>query len=217
MPIIVFAGRKGGCGKTTGATNLAAWLARHAAPNGHKVALLDSDPERQALTWHNLRMTGDAASIHIEHVTGDVRRTIISLAAEYRWVVVDTPGLDSIETKRAIAVSHVTLYPFKTSIYDLKALTLADMLAEEIQSVRPAAVALAYASETDAGRSGEVDRAGARAALAGCKALRLMDAHTSGRKAYRQSANSGLGVCEWTDSKAATEFDALAQEVMRHV
>jgi chromosome partitioning protein len=214
MPIVVFAGRKGGCGKTTGATNLAAWL----ASEGHQVALLDSDPERQALTWHTLRAgRDDVAAIHAEHVTGDVRRTIISLAAEYEWVVVDTPGLDSVETKRAIAVATVTLYPFKTSIYDLKALSLADMLAEEIQAVRPAAVALAYASETDSGRSGEVDRAGARAALAGCRALKLMDAHTSGRKSYRQSANSGLGVCQWPDAKASAEFDLLAQEVMRHV
>ena len=213
MHIIVFAGRKGGCGKTTGATNFAAWL----AGQGNRVALLDSDPERQAMTWHNLRTVGDAPPIHIEHVTGDVRRTIISLASEYEWVIVDTPGLDSVETKRAIAVATVAVFPFKTSIYDLKALTLADMLAEEIQAVRPAAVALAYASETDTGRSGDSDRAAARAALAGCKALTLMAGHTAGRKSYRLSANAGMGVCEWSDPKAAAEFAALAGEIASHV
>ena len=214
MPIIIFAGRKGGCGKTTGATNFAAWLAH----KGEQVALLDTDPERQAQTFCLLRAAGEgAAPIHLEQVTGDVRRTIISLAQDYEWVVVDTPGLDSIETKRALAVATVSVWPFKTSIYDLKTIPLADMLAEEIQAVRPDAVALAYASETNTGRSGAADRDAATEALAGCKALKLMTHYTAGRKAYRASANAGLGVSEWSDAKASAEFDALAQEICSYV
>lgn len=214
MPIIIFAGRKGGCGKTTGATNFAAWLAY----NGRRVALLDTDPERQAQTFCLLRVaSGAAAPIHLEQVTGDVRRTILSLAQDFEWVVVDTPGLDSIETKRALAVATASVWPFKTSIYDLKTIPLADMLTEEIQAIRPDAVALAYASETDTGRSGVSDRDAAAVALGGAKSMILLSSYTAGRKSYRASANAGRGVVEWTDSKASEEFAALAREIVSHV
>mgnify|MGYP003643976328 CR=1 FL=1 len=210
MNIIVVAGRKGGCGKTTGATNLAVWF----ASQGWSVAMLDTDPERQAQMWHNLRLASDIApKIHLEHVTGDVRRSILSISQEFDWVIVDTPGLDSLETKRAIAVATIAVFPFKTSIFDLKTLALANMLAEEIKTFRPDAVALAYASETDTGQSGKADRASAKETLVECKSLTLLEGFTAGRKAYRHCVNAGMGITEWSDIKAAAEFDALATEI----
>ena len=42
---------KGGCGKSTLATNIATWFANE----GHKVAIADYDPQRTSLDWLAMR------------------------------------------------------------------------------------------------------------------------------------------------------------------
>ena len=58
MMIVLVANTKGGCGKTTVATHLAAALACH----GHRTALADADRQRSSLGWARLR-PGTAAPI----------------------------------------------------------------------------------------------------------------------------------------------------------
>lgn len=208
--IYTVAGRKGGCGKTTTATNFAAWL----VVQGHKVALLDTDPEIQAKVFALERAKNPALkALHYEHVTGDIKRTIISLAQEFDYVVIDTPGLDSIEGKRAIAVSHVTLFPFKLSTLDMATLPRANEFVAEVQAVRDDMVAFCFASEMPPGPGGINRRLEAVEALAPLENLRILESFTVARSAYRDSLASGMGVVEWSDKKAAGEFDKLAQEI----
>ena len=47
MRTIMLMNAKGGCGKTTLATNIATWFAEE----GHKVALADFDPQGSSLDW----------------------------------------------------------------------------------------------------------------------------------------------------------------------
>jgi chromosome partitioning protein len=218
MPIIVFAGRKGGCGKTTGATNMAVWLA-HQNNKGSKVAILDTDPERQSTAFFQLRNEQegfDLPRIHSEFVTGDIYRTLVSLGNEFDWVVVDTPGLDTLECRKAVGLANIAVFPFKTSLYDLRTIPLADDLIKDVRAVRPEVRAVAYCSETDSGRSGENDRSTAVEWLTKFQDLAVLDGFTAARKAYRTAASMGRGVVEWRDPTAAAEFDSLAREVISH-
>ena len=58
MMIVLVANTKGGCGKTTVSTHLAAALACH----GRRTALADADRQRSSLQWARLR-PGSAALI----------------------------------------------------------------------------------------------------------------------------------------------------------
>ena len=51
MRTIMLMNAKGGCGKTTLATNIATWF----ADEGHKVALADFDPQGSSLDWLEAR------------------------------------------------------------------------------------------------------------------------------------------------------------------
>ena len=50
MPVITFANTKGGAGKTTAVLLLATELAR----SGHRVTVLDADPQLWISRWHEL-------------------------------------------------------------------------------------------------------------------------------------------------------------------
>ena len=51
LKVVVVAGLKGGCGKTT----LTALLAVHAAQAGHRVAIMDTDPQQGLTNWFERR------------------------------------------------------------------------------------------------------------------------------------------------------------------
>jgi chromosome partitioning protein len=71
MRTILCMNAKGGCGKTTIATNLATWY----ADDGKSVAIMDFDPQRSAIDWLAARedYSGVPAIEGIDAVAGDAR------------------------------------------------------------------------------------------------------------------------------------------------
>ena len=88
MPVITFANTKGGAGKTTAAVIIASELARL----GHRVTLLDADPQQWTSRWYgltkgqkNLSVISDVSDETIEgHIKGCKKRG--------GYVIVDLPG-----------------------------------------------------------------------------------------------------------------------------
>ena len=112
MRTILVANRKGGCGKTTIATTIAAAL----AARGRAVALADADRQKSALKWIDLRPK-DAARITGLNWTktrdlGDVRSRIDT-------VVIDGPGaLTGAHAEMLIAEATEIVVPVLPSIFD---------------------------------------------------------------------------------------------------
>jgi chromosome partitioning protein len=117
MIVVAFCTQKGGTGKTTIATALA--VAAHRA--GKKSALLDLDPQTNAVDWFDRRQFEgpDVASIQ----AGAIRRSLDA----YRkigmdWVFIDTPGkMDSASTEAA-KHADIVLIPTQAQIFAIDTL-----------------------------------------------------------------------------------------------
>jgi chromosome partitioning protein len=87
MPILAFAGQKGGTGKTTLAVNVAAELVER----GASVLLVDADPQGSSRTWAAVAVeAGNQAPTAVAmgstmHKPDQLPR----LATAYEWTIID--------------------------------------------------------------------------------------------------------------------------------
>ena len=75
---------KGGCGKSTLATNIAGYF----ATEGHKVALADYDPQRSSLDWLSLRAEDLPRISPVDAVEDGLR----SVPRDTEVLVIDAPA-----------------------------------------------------------------------------------------------------------------------------
>lgn len=128
MRTILVLNSKGGSGKTTVATNLAA----HYANRGRKVALVDLDPQGSSADWLYFRPAGRPPIIGVE---GDERTLRIPRSVEV--AVIDAPAGVHGERLAALAKRAQTmLMPVLPSPIDIRA---AERFVEELNDVSPVA------------------------------------------------------------------------------
>lgn len=199
MLTVAFCTQKGGTGKTTLATALA--VAAHRA--GEKSALLDLDPQTNAVNWFDRREGDgpDVASIQ----PGAIRR---SLDAYRRlgmdWVFIDTPGkMDSASTEAA-KHADIVLIPTQAQIFAIDTLDPLKRLLE--MAGNPIAfVVLNLVHPNAAGRA--ADDAGA---IAGRFNLSVAPIHLSRLKAYEDAPALGQTPQELDpQGRAAQEIASL--------
>lgn len=105
---------KGGCGKSTLATNLATWF----AAEGCKVALADYDPQRSSLDWLALR-PGD-----LPKITGvaAVEEGLRAVPRDTQILVIDAPArTHGSEMNELVRRAETILVPVMPSPIDIKA------------------------------------------------------------------------------------------------
>ena len=209
--IISVGGRKGGCGKTTLITNLAAL----AAMEGHSVALLDADPKPDAAEWATRRQEHDVAPIHVKRCAGDIDDAIIALANSHTHVFIDTGGFDGPEVRYAMAYSNVFLAPFNASTFDLY--TARD-LSETLGIARPSNPDLRSYSvlASASNHPNSVSGTKARQTLSEFQRLPCLSASMHALEIWRTAADQGLGVCELKGMghKACDDITAIASEIL---
>ena len=116
---------KGGCGKTTLATNLAGYFARQ----GHRVMLGDIDRQQSAREWLKLRPQGLPPIRSWDIAPGEPARP----PKDTTHVVLDTPaGLHGKKLDVVVKSIHRVIVPLQPSIFDILATrTFLDALLEE--------------------------------------------------------------------------------------
>jgi chromosome partitioning protein len=128
MFTILVANPKGGAGKTTIATNLAAYLAgKH-----QRVVVLDMDRQRSAARWLGRRPRG------FPEVRGALPETNPKIIWDYKpqWLIVDAPaGVHGQGLSEMVKAAAVVLVPVAPSTFDFEATS--DFLTE-LSTLKPA-------------------------------------------------------------------------------
>jgi chromosome partitioning protein len=177
--VIAIAQRKGGAGKSTVAANLATALAE----SGHRVGLLDIDPQRSLARWDQQRGASKKAhTLHFEAPTGwRLSATLERLKREQDFVLLDTAPHDDTDAKLAIRGADLAKQERRPFRLLLNRAPASGRLRDDIE--------------------GQIrDRN-----------LPMLDAVLGNRTAYAQAFMAGLGVVEAAPrGPAAAEVRALA-------
>lgn len=114
MPVFVVANPKGGAGKSTLATNLAACLAQR----GHSVMLGDVDRQPSTTAWLRRRAAQKLAALPITGRSVDPRQ-VLRAPPGVSHTVIDTPGgLHGLDLARLLMFADVVLMPVCHAAFD---------------------------------------------------------------------------------------------------
>lgn len=111
MPVLAVVNRKGGSGKSTIATHLAAWMAHQ----GCAVMLGDVDRQQSTRTWLRRR----AASVPAILPWAIDQKNVLKAPAGVTHVVLDTPGgLQGFDLSRLVMQADAIVIPVCNSLFD---------------------------------------------------------------------------------------------------
>jgi chromosome partitioning protein len=216
MPILLIANTKGGCGKSTVATNIATVLSRN-----YDVMLLDADRQTSSSEWWATRKQSypDHPKIACVQKRGDIADTLLDFDKRYQFVIVDVAGDISDEMDSALEVCDKVLMPFRPSTYDLSALPTNCKLLHKAKRYNKNLQAYALLSIAPTNPViKEIQYA--RECILEYDEIVMLNSVLSERKVYRDTAAMGLGVCETTgrDSEASArkEVNDLVNEVLNN-
>ena len=206
MITVAFCTQKGGTGKTTIATALA--TAAHLA--GQKAALLDLDPQTNALNWFD-RREGDEP--HVASIQpGAIRRSLDHCEKiGVDWVFIDTPGkMDSASTEAA-KHADIVLIPTQAQIFATDTLEPLKRLLD-MAGKPPAFIVLNMVHPNAGGRAADD-----AAAIAERYEMTVAPIHLSRLKAYEDAPAVGQAPQEWEPKgRAAQEIAALFEFLGKH-
>lgn len=209
--LIVLCGGKGGTGKSTVATNLAAMR----AASGRDVLLVNTDPTGIAASWAERReeagIKPSLACINLfgKTVAAELRKQL----PRFDDVIVDCAGADSNEQRQAMLVADKLIIPSQPSQFDIDALSQVDVTVGHAKSFNdvPALVVTNGASTHPA----STDQQDVADAISGMVNLTMAASVVRYRLSFKRAAAEGRAVHEYqpVDQKAADEMAALYAEV----
>ena len=208
--IILFAGQKGGCGKSTLASNAAAWL----ASKGHDVMLVDADRQGTCARWAEYREENSKLpTVQCVQKYERITKALKDLDSRYQFVVCDVAGRDSTEMRSAFLAADVAVVPFRPSQADLDTLPHVAEIVSAASDLNPDLVC--YAVLSMAPTNPAINEAKEAAEfLKEYPELKTLNSIIRDRKAYRDALSEGKGVCEMKNDKALEEINDFMNEVL---
>jgi chromosome partitioning protein len=213
MSIVLVGGEKGGTGKTTLATNMAAMLAMQ----GKDVLLLDTDRQGTASFWATVRVETEIQPgvACVQKFGKGLASQVRDLADRYDEIVIDAGGRDSMELRYSLGVcdrAYIPVQPFQFDIWTLRQMDELVEIAQGLNDKLQAFIVLNRVSTNPVVREDKETQAFLQEE--GFQHLGLISPVLRDRIAFRKSARDGLSVVEWKqDKKAAEEMNQFFREV----
>lgn len=194
---------KGGCGKSTLATNIAAWFANQ----GKQVAIADLDPQQSSKDWLK-RRPESAPTIK----TAEIHDGKLEAPRQTEIIIIDSPaGLHGKKLVNFVRSSETMIMPLMPSIIDIAA---AERFIEELYDLRELikrkvkVATVANRVREDTLSAAKLDDYLSSMKLPGGKKLPFI-AMLRNSQNYVRAAEMGLGIFEFTPSKTATDREQL--------
>ena len=213
--IVLIGGEKGGTGKTTLATSLAAQRAQE----GHDVLLLDTDLQGSASKWIKVRdHLKVEPSISSVQKTGEIDVEVRRLAKKYQDIIIDIVGKDSNEFRTGLMVAHKAIIPITPGNFNVWTISQVDKIIENIKNSinrgLEANIILNQAS-THASINDYQELKEYLEQSSSVRNLKLLPFSIGYRRAFIKAPADGLGVSELdsAEKKAVSEITKLYKEV----
>lgn len=210
--IILIGSRKGGCGKSTVAVNVAAEL----AGQGQDVVLVDTDPQRTTAAWaHDREEIEGMSKVLCEEHHNNIGDKLLDLSPHYNYVVVDTAGRDSREWRTGMAVADLLIVPLRPSQPDLDTLPHLNDLVSQAKQLNDKLIVRALLTMVPTNpHIRETEEA--LEILGDYPAIVPLSAMIRDRKVYRDAISEGRSVGEMHNPKARQEMHQLMKELFDH-
>ena len=210
--IVLIGGEKGGTGKTTIVTNLAAMRMQQI----NEILLIDTDKQGSASSWASVRdqNTEIKRVLSVQKFGNTINNEIRALHTKYNDILIDAGGQNSQELRASMLVAEKMYIPIQAGQFDVWTLGLMDQLISQVKTFNPHLKAMVLINRASTNPSTtEIEEI--FQVMSEFENLTLSAAILKERIAYRKAAKEGLSVVELNkqDPKATDEMQFLYNEI----
>jgi chromosome partitioning protein len=207
--IIAIANQKGGVGKTVTTVHLAATLGEF----GHKVIVVDADPQNNAQDYLTRGDAFPAEAVSLSEARMPLGELLEALDTQCDFIVIDgPPSKGSPATRAAVVAADLIVVPVDSAYDDMKStLDFTHELHElEKELGRSLEARILFTKDGDYAINKAI-----RSVVPGAAQLQALRTRTPWRSSFRNNSPAGLPVTLYKDEVAKTSFRNLRDEVLQ--